>query len=94
MKIEFVDTPPAPNQGKKLVKRPKYYTIARTLRANPGKWAHIMRDKNSVIANSIKKGTLVSFRPANAFEAVSRTNENGKVDIYARFVGAADKADA
>ncbi len=61
--------------------------IAAELRAHPNNWAIIRRGmKNPTAAMSIKRGRLVSFRPAGAFEARTVTVASG-FDIYARYVG-------
>ena len=71
--LEWVEAPPEKKIGKQP-KRPKYYSIARQLKANPGKWARILKDANTGTATLIKKGGYVSFRPEGDFEAVARTN--------------------
>jgi hypothetical protein len=88
MKIEFVEAPPAPRSGpRSKTRRPKHYSIARQLKARPGEWALIFRDRTVSTPGVIRKGGMVAFRPAGAFEAVSRSNGKGKVDVYAKYVG-------
>ncbi len=55
------------------------------LRGKPGKWALVGRFSVST-STQVKTGRL-GFAPAGAFEAVSRGTNNGRADIYARFVG-------
>ena len=70
---------------------------AAELKAHPKRWALVTiiptdRLKSGTgTASAMRRGQYASFRPAGAFEAVSRqvTDENGDevVKIYARYVG-------
>ena len=87
MAIEFVNEPPKPHSTHRSG---KHAGIAAKLRARPGEWALILRAASPTIAEQIRKGGLVAFRPAGAYEAVSRRNGNAsakRVEIYARYVG-------
>jgi hypothetical protein len=67
--------------------------IARSLKDRPGEWAKIYTSETSNPASTsawqIRAGLLVPYRPAGAFEAVSR-KVDGKYRVYARFVGGSD----
>jgi hypothetical protein len=65
-----------------------YGDMAEPLRDKPGEWAKVAEGISSpTLANSIKQARVKSFAPAGSFEAVSRKNPDGGVDIYARYVG-------
>jgi hypothetical protein len=69
----------------------KYDELAEELRRNPGRWAKLGTYDTGQAAN-IRDGRLRAFRPAGAFEAVSRngrTDGEGRrqADIYVRYVG-------
>lgn len=58
------------------------------LRAHKGEWTMVDEDTPTPgLTYHIRKGNLVAFRPAGAFEARSTKKPNGVYDIYARFVG-------
>lgn len=68
--------------------RSKWREIADQLRERPGEWALVAEGfKYSVYATYINKGRLAPFEPSGSFEGTSRKREDGKFDIYARFVG-------
>ena len=55
---------------------------AEALKANPGQWARFDEVKTSTHQNAIVTGRLKDFRPAGAFEAITRQ----KV-LFIRYVG-------
>ena len=62
----------------------KWRAEARTLRANPGRWALLTQAEGHKARNlvwQIKTGRLQAFRPAGAFQSVSRAGS-----VYARFL--------
>ena len=63
----------------------KWRAEARTLRANPGRWALLAQTEGTNEARNlawqIKTGRLQAFRPAGAFQSVSRAGS-----VYARFL--------
>lgn len=87
-KIVF-ENPPARTGGQKPRSR-ALVTTAAALRRAAGEWARIGLYRNAAtsgsVANQIKRGKLAAFRPAGAFEAVSRTVD-GQHRVYARYVG-------
>lgn len=60
--------------------------VARALREKPGQWANIGARSRSC-AHMIRHGGSAPFQPAGSFEAVTRTRDDGKVDVYARYIG-------
>jgi hypothetical protein len=63
--------------------------IAAQLKSRPGQWAVIEageRNNMNNVAMRIKRGDLPAYRPAGAFEAVTRTKD-GEVRVYARYTG-------
>ena len=42
---------------------------------------------NPSLARNVRYGALTAFRPAGAFEATARKNEDGTYMIYARYTG-------
>ena len=62
----------------------KWRDEARILRANPGRWALLTETEGQKARNlvwQIKTGRLQAFRPAGAFQSVSRAGS-----VYARFL--------
>jgi hypothetical protein len=64
----------------------KYISLADELRSRPGDWAQLT-EQDSVraaynLADNIRRGRLVAFRPAGSFEAMTR-----KTTVTARYVG-------
>ena len=79
------EAPPTSSGGR--VESERNREIARTLREKPGEWAKIAEGvSNDGLAVRIRSGKAKSFREG-IWEATSRTNEEGTVDIYARFMG-------
>ncbi len=69
--------------------RARHYTaVAAQLRAHPGQWANL-GEMHSSLALRIRRGEIVAFRPAGAFEATTRGINKGHTHatIYARFIG-------
>ncbi len=61
--------------------------IASQLRRRAGEWALVAENPgNSSLAGHIKSASIAAYRPAGAYEAVTRTVD-GVVRIYARYVG-------
>jgi hypothetical protein len=75
----FVDAPPAPRNGA------EHAAIAAALKANPGRWALILRGVNRSTAGNIKSGMIKAY-PRGEFEARSNGTD-AAADIYARYVG-------
>lgn len=79
-------TPPATKGGR--AESPRNREIAEALRANPGEWALVAEAaKNDGLAVRIRTGKAKSFAEG-IWEATSRSNDDGSVDIYARYVSA------
>jgi hypothetical protein len=69
----------------------KHKAIASALKANPGRWALIVPNASgSSVVTSIRSARYVAYAPAGSFDARGVTNDSGKVDVYARFVGEAE----
>lgn len=70
--------------------RPSQYdVVAAELRDNQGVWGVIFEGdpgRAAGLSSHIRNGTLACFRPAGAFEAVSRM-DCGKRVVFARYVG-------
>lgn len=78
---------------------PAYAKEAADLKAHPLQWGivrsypadHAHDYKARSTAHEIKKGKYIAFRPAGAFDAVSRkgVDDDGKevVNVYARYLG-------
>lgn len=78
------EQPPAVRGGR--VESPRNKEIAAALKENPGEWALVARgEKNDGLASRIRGGRAVSFAEGT-WEATSRRNELGTIDIYARYV--------
>lgn len=61
--------------------------IAAALRARPGRWAVIASGSvQTGLVAQIRRGAMPAYQPTGAYEAVRRTVE-GRVVVYARFVG-------
>ena len=81
--IKFV-APPASNGGR--AESPRNKEIAAALRSSPGEWALVAEgEKNDGLAVRIRTGKAKSFAKG-IWEATSRGNEDGTVDIYARYI--------
>lgn len=81
-------TPPPNRAGGNTPSKPsKHQLIASALRDRPGQWALIMPSATASTVTLIKKGRLPAYSPSGSFEAVGRNHEDGRCDIYARFVG-------
>lgn len=74
--------------------RTEWQPIAEALRARPREWARVKtgakKSTGATLAARIKTGAIAPFRPAGAFEAKSRTIEDGTA-VYARYVGEATR---
>lgn len=90
MKIEVFEELPAKKIGKRA-KRPKYYNLAREIKARPGVWitaSELKGVKSPSLSTLIKKGGLVSFQPAGAFDAAARKNDTGsRYTVFVRYIG-------
>ena len=86
MKMKW-QTPPEPRRGRRPDTRTNDEKFADELRKHPGDWAVWREGVNSSLAFQVKSGKVSAFRPAGAFEAVSRALENNRGTIYVRFVG-------
>jgi hypothetical protein len=82
-KIEWEEPEPiAPRKGS------RWDPVAAALKARPGQWACIGRNIQTSIVYDINKGVLKCWRPAGAFEAVSRNHsQRWQADVYVRYVG-------
>lgn len=81
--------PPA-DDGRAKGREPKYLDIAAALRERPGDWALIAEETWATMANQIRSGGLVAFRPRGAFEARPVAIDGkpaSRAQIFARFVG-------
>jgi hypothetical protein len=82
-----------PPESKTSGRPSKNQHVAEALRARPGQWALIHEAAASrSFTTIIMKGRVTAFEPAGEFEAVSRRRQDGRFDIYARFVGPASDA--
>jgi hypothetical protein len=83
------EEPPADGRGQHERIAP-WPEIADALKARPGEWARVTEGQKATTARTlayrINTGKFVSFRPAGAFEAVSRKQGDGTF-VYARYVG-------
>lgn len=79
--IEWVDPPPATEKS-------PYDAFAAKLKERPGDWAILSRNRKSphTLASNIKKGRYKAFRPAGAYDALSREGV-----VYACYLGATDE---
>lgn len=83
MTVEFVEMPPAA-QGR--AESPRNLEIAEQLQANPNVWAKVATDEASDgLAVRIRTGRAKTFATGK-WEAKSRRNGDGLIDIYARYV--------
>jgi hypothetical protein len=90
--IEFGELPPSRGtEGNRP--RTDHQTIAGQLKANPKQWACILKSVSAGSLSNIKAGSVVAYRPVDAFQVVSRNTriENNRrvVDVWARYVGSA-----
>lgn len=76
------ESPPQPGARRRADRR-GWEPLAEALRANPSRWAMLAYGLAPQLAHEIQAGVLAPFRPAGAFEAVTRHGT-----IYARYVGA------
>lgn len=62
-----------------------YETIEAKLKENPGRWALVATyaNRNSASASIIS----LKYRKNPAFEVTVRTNEEGRGDVYLRYIG-------
>ena len=79
--IIFQNPPTTNNNGRR-----DWRAIADTLRARPGEWALVAPQSFVATVTQIKKG-LYAGMEAGHFEARSVGQNNGRADIYARYVG-------
>lgn len=85
-----------PESGGFEKKKNVYMEEAAELRSHPGEWGVVdtfprSRDAHArSVSNNITKGKYVAFRPAGAFDAVSRkgTDDDGTpvVKVYGRYL--------
>lgn len=81
--VKFTE-PPTTRGGR--AESPRNREIAEALRQNPGQWALVAEgEKNDGLSVRIRTGKAKSFAEGT-WEATSRGNEDGSIDIYARFV--------
>ena len=76
--------PPALKRASRAGKG-RWYRALDTLRQHPGVWANIGAADRSV-GSLISAGRLGGAHPGE-FEVTTRIRDDGKCDIYARFVG-------
>ena len=85
--LRWEDPPPQRRGGRRSNHFPAEL-VARDLRSKPGEWAVVEESPNRLnLASHIRGGMYPAFRPAGSFDAVSRTDEDGVVRTYARYVG-------
>lgn len=78
------EEPPASKGGRS--ESPRNREIAEALRSRPGEWALVgENERNDGLAVRIRSGKAKSFAQGT-WEAKSRSNSDGTVNIYARFV--------
>jgi hypothetical protein len=69
----------------------RWAPIAAALKERPGEWAVIAEGlkpgTSGPMVTRIKKGQRGCWAPAGAFEARGRSNGDGLVRLYARYVG-------
>lgn len=87
MEITFQEPPAVTRPGRNP--DAKYVAIAETLKNRPNEWALILEKGHQTTAARIRTGRISAFRPKGSYEATARnTDEQGRCQIYARFVGA------
>lgn len=94
MQMTFVKTPP-PDAYRPRHRRTLHSEIARALRNRPGAWAkvseHPTRSTACSVASAIRCGNgntgARAYRPAGAFETRYVTTEDGRHEVYARYIG-------
>ena len=87
--------PPAPQnynqvKGGNVRGQGAHAQVAAQLRKHPGRWALVLTAAakgNSSYPALITGAKFSCYEPAGSFEAVSRSNGDGLVDIYVRYVG-------
>lgn len=72
-----------PSKGRRGAKPGKWSEIANTLRGNPGAWALVSGEEGS-------SGSRARAMPADEYDVTSRVREDGRYDVYARYVGDAE----
>lgn len=83
MVVEFVEIPPT---ARGRAESPRNKEIAELLKSNPNMWAKVASDeKNDGLAVRIRTGRAKTFATGK-WEAQSRRNDDGLIDIYARYV--------
>ena len=78
--------PPEKRQG--IARDGKWHAVAESLRSRPGEWAMVSGDAG-VLASYVtlaKTGGLSGFT-AGEFEATGRKREDGRFDLYVRYIG-------
>ena len=83
-------TPPQVEHGGRSHRRSaEWALVADTLKEHPDQWALVRSETESCYGHFIKTARLVAFKPAGAFEATVRKNQDNpkKYDIYARYIG-------
>lgn len=88
--LRWEDPPPSQSGGKGVAKNLiAHELVAVQLKRRPGQWAvvHEARGLNS-LARAIKTGDYAPYRPAGAFEATTRWQDD-KLVTFARYVGGA-----
>ncbi|MEV4741626.1 hypothetical protein [Streptomyces sp. NPDC049555] len=67
------------------------YDVAEELRNHQGQWARIADYDSPNLASNychrIRHGKAAAFRPAGTFESMTRTGEDGRVYLWARYIG-------
>ncbi|MDA2804465.1 hypothetical protein [Nocardiopsis suaedae] len=94
MRMTFVKAPP-PDAYQPRQKRSPHHEIARALRNRPGTWArisgHPTRSTACSVASGIRsgqsKGGARAYQPSGAFEARYVTTQDGRHEVYARYIG-------
>lgn len=84
--ITFQEPPKVVRSGRSP--NPKYVEIAEQLKKRPYEWALIIEQGHQTTAARIRSGRISAFRPKGNFEATARnTDEQGRCQVYARFIG-------
>jgi hypothetical protein len=88
-----------PNSDNRKSGKVRYTAEAEEARENPGVWFvfrvwpknHSKRDDATArtISGNLRHGKFAAFRPAGAFDSVSRKTEDGKLKVYIMWLGKA-----
>lgn len=86
--MEIQNPPPRARNGGRPVAWTEQAQKLRERATRSDSWSVLATDApNPSLARNVNYGALVAFRPAGAFEATARKNDDGSYTIYARYTG-------